>query len=186
MWNLFGIEFSLFKYLLIYGRRITVYEYNVETVDYWKRNQMFVIQNSLNGGDKFMDFLRSNNGRLACDWWKWTMKEKNFNEEMKDNKVKHCDTIVMLATLEAEMYVEWLSISTEAQDMIFYVNLDALMMLNEMDRQMMICNDDIYKHVIFGGRIIGQSLVFGYSMLLEDEENSMLYRPAKLMIYNVR
>jgi hypothetical protein len=44
MWCLFGVEFPPFEYLTINGRRISNYEYNVETVDYWPWNQMFIIE----------------------------------------------------------------------------------------------------------------------------------------------
>jgi hypothetical protein len=50
MWNLNNLDFPPFEYLLINGRRISNYEYNMETIDFWNWNQMFVIVNSLKCG----------------------------------------------------------------------------------------------------------------------------------------
>jgi hypothetical protein len=50
MRNLYNLDFPPFEYLLINGRRVSNYEYKVETVDFLNWNQMFVIANSLKSG----------------------------------------------------------------------------------------------------------------------------------------
>jgi hypothetical protein len=55
---LLGINIPPFEYLQEYGRKMTNYEYNVETLDHWPWSKMFILMNNLNGrGEEDIDII---------------------------------------------------------------------------------------------------------------------------------
>jgi hypothetical protein len=65
LWCLMGINMPPFDYILLDGRKLTQYEYNVEKLDHWPWNKTFIFMNNLKGGlklkmaerEKIIDYL---------------------------------------------------------------------------------------------------------------------------------
>jgi hypothetical protein len=83
---LLGIQIPPFDYLQIDGRKLSDFEYNVETLDHCPWGKAFQLMNSLKGSDPKIDKLR----RMLQEYLvkrKWFNLEKNgFEGPMKDEE----------------------------------------------------------------------------------------------------
>jgi hypothetical protein len=52
MWNLLGVDFLGFDYVIINGRKMIDYEYNNVAIEFWPWNQNIYLKNSLKGGGR--------------------------------------------------------------------------------------------------------------------------------------
>jgi hypothetical protein len=61
MWCLLGINIPSFSYIQVDGRKLTEYEYNVETLDHWPWSKSFILMKCLNGGisDEIFNTMKS-------------------------------------------------------------------------------------------------------------------------------
>jgi hypothetical protein len=114
-----------FDYLTIMDRKVSDYEYNVETMDHWPWNQVFVLRNNLKGGMKQVDSLK-----VAEDYHAWINDDENIPErlECKESSREYVDdTLALLKLLERSdfikipskvCYYNWMYVRCDVLDII--------------------------------------------------------------------
>jgi hypothetical protein len=110
MWNFYDEGFLPFDYLIANGKKVSEYEYNVETVGYWRWNQVFIIVNTLKGGG-ITDGLSEVDGAI----WDYLLENVFMSKKeiyvSEFNKEGHCrekmiGLITALVVLERSDIIE--------------------------------------------------------------------------------
>jgi hypothetical protein len=58
MWCILGVDIPRFSYIQVDGRRLSNFEYNVETLGHWPWNKVFILMNDLKGGINFGERIK--------------------------------------------------------------------------------------------------------------------------------
>jgi hypothetical protein len=215
MWCLLGINIPPFDYLQIDGRRVSEYEYNLESLDHWPWGKMFTLMNELKGGyDKEM--MKEIGRKLGEYFMMIGFNSDNIPKGLLENLLVTCyggivrynmenhisfGFVASLAREVMDDYIIMLQIEEKIEkvydlnevelfdmkkDLKFVNNLITLNYINEKDRSILWVTVGNRQCWYFGGRLSKSMSNFELAVFEENTKKQGIDKTlARILLYRL-